>query len=517
MISPIDIRRGGKWATLGFMLGVVILIAVYFYESSITNIDFFQFLQQSKVQSLMILLILAIPTISGIFVGSSRLRVSELRGHVNSLVRERDKLMRAHVANKDQSAKLKNLLDKESGYFVDNWDELVTEKDRFREEAEISSTLLTVALEIGRLAGSDGVLEMLATSLKKALFADDCLNFLFDDEKEEFICVQDPKITLSEISCAAVRAIKKEHSPIAINEGQLNTMIPAAVVEKYGVKSGILIPCVKRDVVDAIALVIYTKTVHDFNDRDLHIASGIAGTARIILENADLFEEVLNNHSELQRLLTRLAETQEEERRRFSRDLHDGIIQNLSAILFSLSFLENALDPKEESATKELTQIKNIVEETVTDLRKIIYDLRPTILDSLGLVPTLEKHLDRFSQMTSIETAYVAKVDVRLPGAVETALFRLAQESLNNINKHANATKVSLDLRQADNQVIMAVKDNGAGFSVEKTNRKLSQDSGFGLSGMRERVQSLDGDVEIKSVPGEGTVVNVTIPLEEGA
>ncbi len=499
---------------LGFVLGVMFIIAVYDYQSSSTNMDFLQFLQLSGAQSLMLLLIVAIPTVSGIFVGSNRQRVIELRGHVNSLVRERDKLMKTQLANKNQSSKLKSLLDQESGFFVDNWDELVTEKDKLREEAEISSTLLTVALELGRLTSAESVLEMLATSLKRALFADNCLNFLWDAEEQAFICAQDSRLALNETSSAAVKSINAEHGPVAINEAQLDEMIPAEVVNKYEIKSGIFIPCVKRDVINAIALVIYTKAAHDFNDRDIQIASGIAGTARIILENADLFEEVLANNNELQRLITRVAATQEEERRRFSRDLHDGIIQNLSGILFSLSFLENALDPKEDSAAKEIAQLETIVEETISDLRKIIYDLRPTILDSLGLVPTLEKHLDRFSQMTNIETAYDADVELRLPGPIETALFRLAQESLNNVNKHANASKVSLDLKQADNQVIMDVKDNGSGFSIEKTQKKQSQNSGFGLSGMRERVQSLDGNVEIKSVLGEGTIISVTIPLK---
>lgn len=499
---------------LGFILGVMLLTGVYYYQFSGTEIDFLQFLQQSRTQSLMLILIVAIPTVSGIFVGSSRQRVIELRSHVNSLARERNRLIKTQEAHDNQSSKLQNLLDQESGFFVENWDELVTEKDNLREEAEISSTLLTVALEIGGLTGAEGVFDMLATSLRRALFADDCLNFLWDSEKQAFICAQDPSISLTENSCATVKTINKKHEPVAINEAQLIKMIPTTIIEKYKIKSGIFIPCVKRDIVNAIALVIYNRTAHDFNDRDIQIASGIVSTARIVLENADLFEEVLANHKELQRLMTRVAATQEEERRRFSRDLHDGIIQNLSGILFSLSFLENALDPEEKSANKEIEKLKNIVEETITDLRKIIYDLRPTILDSLGLVPTLEKHLARFSQLTNIETVYEAKVEKRLPGAVETALFRLAQESLNNINKHANASRVSLDIRYADNKVIMAVKDNGGGFSVEKTKSKLSQDSGFGLSGMRERVQSLDGDVEIKSVPGEGTVVNVTIPLE---
>jgi len=208
-----------------------------------------------------------------------------------------------------------------------------------------------------------------------------------------------------------------------------------------------------------------------------------------------------------------LAESQEDERRRFSRDLHDGVIQNLSGIIFSLSFMEKALKAKEGEARGEIEQIKKIVEETISDLRQMIYDLRPTILDSLGLAPTLERHLERFGQMNKVKTQLNAQLTERLPGDIETALFRLAQEALNNIKKHAQAHLITVDLKMNGKNVVMWVKDDGKGFDIKEVKKRASQDSGFGLSGMRERVQSLNGDVEISSQPGEGTAVQVTVPM----
>ena len=513
LTSPFDLRRNGKYTVAGLIVGVLLLLAVYNYDSASSNLDFVQFLKQSRTQSLLIVLVIVVPTLSGFFVGLGRARNKELKNQMSSLARERDKLIKQARLNKGKSSKLQGLLDQESGFFVDNWDELVTEKDKLREEAEVSSTLLQVALEIGGLADANEVLKMLSVSLSRALFADGCLSFIKATNGQGFVCLNDSAAKLDSVSSPAIKEMLEKQLPVAINRDDQNISINREVVARFGIKSAILIPCVKRDQVHAIAMVFYNKTAHDFNDRDIQIASGIVRSATIVLENADLYSEVIANHSQLQRVMTRLANAQEEERRRFARDLHDGVIQNLSGIIFSLSFLESSLTSEDKSAITEIKQIEKIVEDTIADLRLVIYDLRPTILDSLGLVPTLEKHLERFAEMNDIKTILNAQKQTRLPETVETALFRLAQEALNNIKKHAQASQVTLELSSDNEGVKMSVKDNGQGFSFESVKTQISNNSGFGLSGMRERVQSLHGDVEIISALGEGTSVNVRIPV----
>jgi len=513
-IKPFSLRNSGKFALAGFFMGLLLLAAVYDYQSSVSKIDFRQFFLQSSTQNLLLALIVVVPVLGGVIIGRGRARINELRHQVNRLAKDREKLIGSRQASRTESSKLQGLLTQESGLFVDNWDQLVTEKEKLREEAEVSSALLKVALAIGNLAGPDEVLNTLADALPEALFADASLLFVWDPAISAFISYQEPDIQLKPRSFPAIKKLREERVPVALDDVAASGLIPKNIINKLGIKSAILIPCVKRGEVVAIAKVIYTKARHEFSDRDIQIASGIVSPATIVLENAELYQEKIANHSELQRLMTRLAESQEDERRRLARDLHDGVIQNLSGIIFSLSFLGKALDPKDKVAPKEIEQIEKIVEDTIGDLRRVIYDLRPTMLDSLGLVPTLEKHLERFGQQNNIATVYKPQVKERLSGVVETALYRLAQEALNNIKKHAQAKKVTLDLKLNNGSAVMCVKDDGLGFDMAEIRKRVSQDSGFGLSGMKERVQSLNGDVEITSKPGEGTLVKVTVPLE---
>lgn len=517
MIKAFDLGKSKIYSLAGLMIGGALLLAVFDYQSSIANITFYDFFRQSSTQNLLLALLLIVPVVGGIVVGRSWARIAELSRALDEMAGDRERLVRARDAGWAKSAETQSLLDQESGLFVDNWDQLVTEKDKLREEAEVSSALLAAALAIGNLAGPKEVLATLTEALKAALFADACFMFAWDKEAGAFLSDQAPDIHLKSRTFPAIKRLKEERVPIALADATAGKVVPKKLVDQLGLRSALLIPCIKRDEVVAIAVAVYTKTAHTFSDRDLLIASGIVNPATIVMENSDLYQEIVANHAELKRLMTRLAVSQEDERRRFARDLHDGVIQNLSGIIFSLSRLAKALDENEESARKEISQIEEIVQETITDLRQVIYDLRPTILDSLGLVPTLEKHLETFGRKNDIETVYKPQIGERLNGVTETALFRLAQEALNNIKKHAEAKKVILNLKRDQGSVVMSVKDDGRGFDMDEAGKRMSQDSGFGLSGMKERVKSLSGEVEIVSKPGEGTTVNVIVPLAEGA
>jgi len=512
-LGHFDLRKSGVHALIGLFIGLLLLVAVVDYQSSQTNTSFADFIANSSEQNLLFLLIVGLPAIGGILIGSARTQVTELRRRLYALTQEKQKLIENQAQANVKSQELQGLLDQESGFFVDNWDQLVTEKDKLREEAEISSALVNVALAIGTLAGPSDVLELLRNALPAALFADDCLTFEWSNEANAYTSDKLKGIELKPRS-KAISQIQKKREPIPIENVDTAELLPAKVRQGLKAKSVILIPCVSREEVLAIALVVYTKAAHKFSDRDIQIASGIVSQAKIVFENAHLYEDVVESANELKRLLARLASTQEEERRRISRDLHDGVIQNLSGIIFSLNFLGNALDEEAEDAKNEVSQLEGIVHETITDLRKVIYDLRPTILDSLGLVPTLEKHLDRFGTENGLSIDYNPTLKGRLSEVVETGLFRLAQEALNNIRKHAQAKTVSLKLEKKKDNVVMTIKDDGVGFDMAEVKTRTSQDSGFGLSGMKERVQSLGGSVELTSTEGDGVKVTVIVPFE---
>lgn len=224
--------------------------------------------------------------------------------------------------------------------------------------------------------------------------------------------------------------------------------------------------------------------------------------------------EVLESAHNLQNLGLQVIQAQEEERKRVSRDIHDGPAQSMANVLLRTDFVEKMLKQEHrDAAQEELSSLKGIVRESLADVRKIIFDLRPMALDDLGLVPTLRKFIERF------EHTYGLRVDLvtfgqekSLPSTMETAVFRLVQESLTNAAKHAEASEVKVTLEYSEQALNIVVQDNGSGFDVEKVEKKSE---GYGLMGMKERAQLIHGKMNILSTPGKGTRIIFSISLNE--
>lgn len=212
-----------------------------------------------------------------------------------------------------------------------------------------------------------------------------------------------------------------------------------------------------------------------------------------------------------------IIRAQEEERRRVAREIHDGPAQSLANVILRVEFCEKLLEVNELGKLKaELQDLKNIVRRNLQDVRKIIFDLRPMALDDLGFIPAIKRYVADFSEKNGLPVKItIYGEEKRLKPAMEVALFRLVQESLNNVLKHAKATEVNLVIRMGDKDVAVVVKDNGVGFDLEKVMEEKKGKS-FGLIGMRERVEMLEGKLEIKTAPGKGTEVWILIPIKSG-
>jgi signal transduction histidine kinase len=246
------------------------------------------------------------------------------------------------------------------------------------------------------------------------------------------------------------------------------------------------------------------------SDRQLLLRS-YANLAAVVIQNSLLFEEVRNSNRQLRRLTQRLIKAQEEERLNLSRELHDESGQLLTGLLFELGELErNALDPEGESRT--IQQLKTTAHELQDNLHHLAMNLRPASLDHLGLVTALQQLTDDFSRQYDfrVEFETVGMQKQRLAGEVETAIYRIVQESLTNVALHARATLVDVLIAQRDGHVVATVEDNGIGFLPT---RPTVEDQ-LGLFGMRERVEMLKGRFAIESSPGKGTTVNVEIPID---
>lgn len=209
----------------------------------------------------------------------------------------------------------------------------------------------------------------------------------------------------------------------------------------------------------------------------------------------------------------KMIEAQEEERQRLSREIHDGPAQTLAHVLIGSELVERVQKEKgEQAAAEEFSRLREMIRQALSDVRRIIYDLRPMALDDLGLLPTVEKYLYRIEDRENLSISFMKKGEPHhLPPKMEAALFRLIQENVQNVCKHAKAQsiKVALDFRR--DVVFLSVEDDGVGFDP-KERRKES----LGIVGMRERVELLEGEMSIESVPAGGTVVMIQIPVHTG-
>ncbi len=229
----------------------------------------------------------------------------------------------------------------------------------------------------------------------------------------------------------------------------------------------------------------------------------------------DVFNEVsekLRHKEEMQeQLLGKVIRAQEEERKRVARELHDEVGQALTIIMMDLAQTRDMLPSEATEAKKRVSQSRSVAERSLIDLRKLIYELRPEVLDQLGLVAALRSYIRSRLQTEDIKVRlHLDEMQNQLSAEIETILFRVIQEAINNIIRHSRATMVEINMKIEDSMVLATVKDNGIGFNVEA---KLTNTESFGLLGIRERVALVGGGLSIESQVGRGSCLKVSIPL----
>jgi len=247
----------------------------------------------------------------------------------------------------------------------------------------------------------------------------------------------------------------------------------------------------------------------DLTEADVPAISTFANQAAIALENARLLESERQQREQLRALTTRLAEVEEEERRRLARELHDRVGQNLTSLSISLSTVRSLLPPETTpQVVPYLDGSITLVEETAELIRDVMGELRPAVLDDYGLLAALQWHGQRFSEHTGLPVLVQGEeLAPRLPSTVETALFRIAQEALTNVAKHAQASQVTVTLESVDGGARLTIADDGIGFDPAARHH-----TGWGLITMRERAETAGGHLRVESIPGEGTRIVVEVP-----
>ncbi len=258
-------------------------------------------------------------------------------------------------------------------------------------------------------------------------------------------------------------------------------------------------------------------TVNNLRMRDLSLLSIIAGLLSIAIENATRYEEAQAREALRGELLHQVVSAQERERQRIARELHDSTGQTLTALGLGFAAVAETVQSDPDLAVKQVKELKQMSMEALAELRDMIRDLRPSLLDDLGLVPALQNQIQMFQTHTGVQAdLQITSRIQRLSPDVETILFRIAQEALTNVAKHAHAQHVNLQLQFDPDAVHLQVRDDGHGFQPEAVFETGDQPRhAWGLLGMQERVSLVGGECQIVSTVGEGTAVNVTIPFNE--
>ena len=228
----------------------------------------------------------------------------------------------------------------------------------------------------------------------------------------------------------------------------------------------------------------------------------------LLLDNSQRMQEEL-------RLLSReLLSIQEEERRRISRELHDVIAQTLTGINVQLSMLKADSGASTRELQQKISNTQSMVQKSVEVVHRFARELRPSVLDDLGLIPALKSYLKTYFEETGIRVSLATFSEIEeCSGEQRTVLFRVTQEALTNVVRHARATRVEINIMRNAKGVLMEISDNGQGFAIkDKVDVTLSQR--LGLLGMRERTEMVGGSFAISSLPNHGTTVKVTLPVE---
>ncbi len=228
---------------------------------------------------------------------------------------------------------------------------------------------------------------------------------------------------------------------------------------------------------------------------------------------SSLLEQSRNMQENLRHLSRQIILAQEEERKEISRELHDEIGQTLSGINVHLGTLKSESAGNTKDLQKKITRTQRLVERSVNLVHRFARDLRPTVLDDLGLIPALHSYMKGFTKRTGIPIRFKVSPGVeRLNNAKRTVLFRVAQAALTNVAQHAQATAVKVNIQKNHRFIHMKIQDNGKSFQVErvlfaKKNKRL------GLLGMRERVEMVGGSFSVESVKGTGSTIGAQVPF----
>jgi signal transduction histidine kinase len=401
------------------------------------------------------------------------------------------------------------------------------ENERLAVETEIKrhvrdlAALNTITAAVSSSIEIPEVLESLKRLLAEHLNAPAGIIFFYDNSKDN-LCLEAawglPSAILSGLKMVSINGF---HYGDVIHKGEAYLQADFQTVEPYSssglaaarpnLLSYLCIPLVAKGEIQGV-IDMFSHAPHIFTLDQVELFTTMGKEVGVMIQNARLFEQVVMGRERLQMLSQQLIEVQENERRHIARELHDEIGQALTALKVNLQTL-GRLQPPEELGLHVQESI-SIVDRTLQQVRNLSLDLRPSLLDDLGIVAALRWYIDRQAQRAGFEAQFLASPpELRLPADLETTCFRVVQEALTNVVRHAQAERVRIELRKQPEALLLTVLDDGIGFDLGEVGQRSAGDTSLGLLGMRERVQLVGGTIEISSHPEWGTQIQVIFPM----
>ncbi|MGQ9554976.1 MAG: GAF domain-containing protein [Anaerolineae bacterium] len=422
------------------------------------------------------------------------------------------------VAHGDLSCRLAPWADDEIGRLQASFNTMVENLARFRQEMEASNAISRV------VSGPLELMDVLERSLHQMMgIAGASAGWIctLGADSSCQVCVttweenNQPNLGLEFCrQCPACRRARKNGRILVIKS--LPTTCPLRATCTAGghpVTSHVALPLMVKDqAVGMLNLVGEREGCCD--ETDLMLLEALGRQLAVAVENARLWAEVRRKESMRRELLHRVITAQEEERQRIARELHDESGQALTSLLVGFRLLEKAGSLEQAQALS--ANMREVVAQTLDNIHRLALELRPTVLDDLGLVPALARYVLSCQARFGLQADFVAAgLDgQRLPGEVETTLYRIAQEALTNVACHSRANHASVLLERRKDSVVLMVEDDGEGFDVAQAVASAQEQNRLGLYGMGERASLVGGHLAVESEPGIGTTISVTIPLE---
>jgi len=290
------------------------------------------------------------------------------------------------------------------------------------------------------------------------------------------------------------------------------------LINTEGLKAFISVPLRAKDSILGV-LNVASRSPHHFTKDDMHLLYAIGDQVGVAIEQAELYEKLKMGRERYQRLAQHILVSREEERKRLARELHDGTSQTLTGLSLSLQALiemSKSYEIVDETFREHLIKTQSLVSQIHSEVRRIIHELRPGLLDTLGLFPAIRRYAEEILQPLGIAVNVDYTGDSHpLQPEIEVGLYRIAQSSIGNIAEHSEAKEVTVTLDYKVDQLTMRIKDDGKGFDVKKLTGVDKKGRGSGLFSMKERVKIMGGECSIESHPCRGTTVRVVIPLTQ--